>query len=247
MEMNMMQTTAQKDMLTITDKTTLGELLTMLGLEPRQQREGKTPTRVKLIASAGEPVAKMSGVTLYTNGYALYENGHGRYSVIWLPYCTDFTYSFNKLRDAEKDYLSEKSELPDDLLLSAAWTAAVALFGEERITLSMTRGYGNADTDGESDEEDDAENEEEDVDDEGRNFIWDDDPLGVDPLDAVIRKETREAMLAEMTDKQREVFVLYHKYGWTQQRIADTIGIAQQNVHKRLTYANRVAQQFIHR
>ena len=73
--------------------------------------------------------------------------------------------------------------------------------------------------------------------------MWDDEPLDVDPLDAVIRRENREMMLAAMTDKQREVFVLYHKYGWTQQKIADEIGISQQAITKLLSKANLRAQK----
>ena len=108
----------------------------------------------------------------------------------------------------------------------------------------MERGIGNADTSEEEDEEDDTMIEEEDEDDEGDNFVWDDDPLGVDPLRAVIRRENREAMLAEMTDKQRQVFVLHYKYGWTQQQIADKIGVTQQAVTKLLSKANKKVMKF---
>lgn len=57
-----------------------------------QKRKGKTPTCAKLIAFA-EPFVKMCDITLYNNGFALYENGIGRHSVVWLPYCVNFTYS----------------------------------------------------------------------------------------------------------------------------------------------------------
>jgi len=223
----------------ITAKTTLGELLAILGLKPGQKKKGKTPTRLKLTTSE-EPLVQVYGSTLYASGYALYENGLGRHSVIWLPYCTNFTYYFNKLRDAEKDYLRESAEVPDKALLETSWATIVTLFGEERITQSMNRGFGNADpsADGDSIDEEN-ENEPEDEDMEGRNFVWDDETLGVDPLDAVIRRENREEMLAAMTDKQREVFVLYHKYGWTQQKIADTLGISKMSVCERMKQAKK--------
>ena len=109
----------------------------------------------------------------------------------------------------------------------------------------MNRGLGNADvaekTDAESDKSDD---EPEFEDHEGKCFVWDDETLGVDPLNAVIRRETRERMLAAMTDKQREVFVLYNKYLRTQQQIADIIGISQRAVSYRLKEANKVAKKF---
>ncbi len=201
----------------ISPRTRLGELLEILGLKPGQRRKGTTPTRVKLLASGSEPIAKIGGVTLFRNGYALYENGFGRYSIVWLPYCVKFTYRFNGLRDAEKDYLRETAEITEEQMLHTRWAAAVALWGEERITQHLNRGIGNAETTEATETVDDElETEAEAEDTEGRNFVWDDETLGVDPLDAVIRRETRAAMLSEMTDKQRDVFVLYYKYGWTQ-------------------------------
>lgn len=227
----------------ITAETTLGELMTFLGMELGQKREEKTPKRATLLAEGGEPIADICGIRVFQKGFALYENGLGKYSVIWLPYCTRFTYYFNKLRDAEKDYLSETKELPSDKIVSWAWTVVVALFGEERITQKLNRGFGNADISVEGDvNEDEYDPEPEDVDLEG-DFVWDDETLGVDPLDAVIRRETREEMLAAMTEKQREVFVLYHKYGWTQEKIAAKLGISQQAVTKLLAKANLKARK----
>ncbi|MBO5318913.1 MAG: sigma-70 family RNA polymerase sigma factor [Ruminococcus sp.] len=229
----------------ITAKTSLSEVITLLDLKPGQKKKGKTPTRLKLTTSE-EPLVQIHGSTLYASGYALYENGLGRHSVVWLPYCVNFTYYFNKLRDAEKDYLRERSEVSDKALMETSWATITALFGEERITQSMNRGFGNADpsADGDSiDEENEDEPEAEDM--EGRNFVWYDETLGVDPLDAVIRRENREEMLAAMTDKQREVFVLYHKYGWTQQQIADKLGISKMSVCERLKQAKSKMRTFV--
>ena len=229
----------------ITPRTTFGELLTILGLEAGQKRTGRTPKRAALLAESGEAVVQMRGISVFRNGYALYENGFGRYSVLWLPYCTRFTYHFNKLRDAEKDYLRETVDLPEDGFKTWKWMPVIALFGEERITQKLNRGFGNADTkNNESSEDDEIEIEPEDIDWEGLNFVWDDETLGVDPLNAVIRRETRENMLAAMTDKQREVFVLYCKYGWTQQRIADEIGVSQRAVSYRLDETYKVVRKF---
>ena len=128
------------DLPVITNKTTLRDLLTILGLEQKQKRQGKTPTRVKLMNTDGLPLAKMNGCTLYETGYALYENGYGRHSVVWLPYCVNFTYYFNKLRDAEKEYLKETDDVSNETLVSSPWTTTVSLFGEERITQALNRG-----------------------------------------------------------------------------------------------------------
>ncbi len=197
------------------------------------------------MTTSEEPLVQIHGCTLYASGYALYENGLGRHSVVWLPYCVNFTYYFNKLRDAEKDYLRERAELSDKALMETSWATIVALFGEERITQSMNRGFGNSDPSAEGDFIDEEnENEPEDEDMEGRNFVWDDETFGVDPLDAVIRRENRERILAAMTDKQREVFVLYYKYGMSQREIAEYLGINQKAVSDRLKYAAKKIQIF---
>lgn len=243
--MNNAQSTATMNTLPeITAQTTLGELLSILGLEPGQKREEKTPKRKTLLETSGDAIADLYGIKVFRNGFALYENGLGKYSVLWLPYCTRFIYCFNKLRDSEMEYLSETKELPSDDFVTWAWTVAVALFGEERITQKMNRGFGNADisADGE-DNEDEYNPEPEDEDLEG-NFVWDDEPLGVDPLNAVIRRENREEMLATMTDKQREAFILHYKYGWTQQQIADYLELDQTTVRDRLRYALKKTKKY---
>lgn len=231
----------------ITDKTTLGELLTMLNLMPGQKRTGKTPTRVALFASGGSPIAEAAGSKVYRGGYVLYDNGIGRHTILWLPYCVSFTYHFNKLRDAEKEYLKENAELPDDLLLTTAWPIVVALFGEERITQNMFHGFGNCDTEAVESDDDEQYNEVEDEDADGENFSWDDETLGVNPLEAVIRRDNRERMLAEMTEMQRKVFVLHYKHGWTQQRIAKHFHISQVGVKHHLDLAEKKARAFTKR
>mgnify|MGYP002622286553 CR=1 FL=1 len=231
----------------ITDKTTLGELLNMLNLTPGQKRNGKTPTRVALFAAGGLPIAEEGGSKVYRSGYVLYDNGIGRHTILWLPYCVSFTYHFNKLRDAEKEYLKENAELPDDFLLATAWPIVVALFGEERITQNMFHGFGNCDTEAVESEDDEQDNEVVDEDTDGENFSWDDETLGVDPLDAVIRRENRERMLAEMTEMQRKVFVLHYKHGWTQQRIAKHFHISQVGVKHHLDLAEKKARAFTKR
>ena len=44
-----------------------------------------------------------------------------------------------------------------------------------------------------------------------RAFNWYDGHIGENPQDAIERRETREEMLAAMTDKQREVFIMYYQ------------------------------------
>lgn len=112
----------------ITAKTTLGEVLTALDLGDKP----KTPTPKVLFETAGEPIADMMGCALFRNGFAIYRNDSGR-TVIWLPYCVNFTFYFDKLRDSEKGTLRETYELPEGYLETQPWLIAVTLIGDHRI------------------------------------------------------------------------------------------------------------------
>ena len=230
----------------ITDKTTLGELLTMLKLAPGQKKPNKTPTPKKLRTTV-ELIADSHDCKLYRNGFAYYNNGYS-HSVLWLPYCVSYTYHFNPLRDSEKDYLKEKADLPDGLLEAAAWPIVVTMMAEHRIENHMdtNAGIGHADVPDYADDED--EQSEDNVgfgDLRCKEFMWHEDPIGVNPLEALIRKETREAILADLPDKQREAFILYHKYEYTQREIAKLLGISQKAVDYRLTNAYERIKKFL--
>jgi len=118
------------DMNTITENTTLAELISILG--PVTKAE-KMPTAKKLREEAGEPIATEERCKVYSNGYVVYDNGSGR-TVLWLPYCVSFTYHFNPLKDSEKGGdIKETCILPEGMLESQPWTVAVTLIGEHRI------------------------------------------------------------------------------------------------------------------
>ena len=129
--------------ITVTNKTTLGELLSILDLA---EKSGKTPTPRELFETAGEPIAETNDCTLFRNGFAIYQNITGR-TVVWLPYCKSFTFYFNKLRDSEKDSFRESYELPDGFLAAQPWILAVTLIGDHRIEAnSMNRTGSRRDT-----------------------------------------------------------------------------------------------------
>lgn len=230
--------------ITVTEKTTLGELLSILDLA---EKSGKTPTPKELFGTAGDPIAETNDCTLFSNGFAIYQNITGR-TVVWLPYCKSFTFYFNKLRDSEKDTFKETYELPDGFLTAQPWILAVTLIGDHRIEAnSMNRTGSRKDTT----DYDSADNGDKDGDMElavadpfRRAFNWYDGRMGENPQDAVERRETREKMLEAMTDKQREVFVLYYRDCMTQDEIAEMLGIAKMSVNERLRYALTKAKKF---
>ena len=228
----------------ITAETTLGELLTMFSFADKP----KMPTAKALYEEAGEPIAEFCDCTLFSNGFAIYQNDTGR-TVVWLPYCRSFTYYFNKLRDAEKDTMSETYELPDGFLEAQPWIIAVALIGDHRIEQNCMNRTGSrkdtTDYDSADNGDKDGDTEEALADPFRRAFIWYDGRMGENPQDAVERRETREEMLAEMTDKQREVFIMYFRDGLTQDEIAAELGIAKMSVNERLRYALSKAKRIL--
>ena len=175
----------------ITANTTLGELLDMLNLGEKPP----VPTPRELFETLGAPLADMNDCALFSNGFVIYQNCTGR-TVVWLPCCTSFTYYFNKLRDSEKDTLTETYELPDGFLKTQPWVIAVTLIGDHRIERnSMNRTGSRKDTvDLASKDNGDKDGAMEEIiaDPFRRAFNWYDGHMGENPQDAVERRETRE-------------------------------------------------------
>lgn len=224
----------------ITENTTLGELINILG---DIEKADKTPTS-KALRETAEPLADMQGCTLYANGYAVYDNCCGR-TVMWIRSCVSFTYYFDKLREAEKDYMRETEALPEGFLESLPWFMALTIVGDHRIEVNLLnrrQGGRNGSKDYRTDDYGDHAEQEESY---RRSYSWNDGYVGESPEAAYIREETRSEMLSGMTDKQREVFVLYYQNGYTQQEIADMLGVAQRSICERLEGALKKAKKLI--
>jgi RNA polymerase sigma factor (sigma-70 family) len=223
---------------TVTDNTTLGELLTLLNLGDKPH---ETPTPKMLRETAGAPIATEECCTVYANGYAVYDNGSG-HTVVWLPSCTSFTYHFDALKDSEKGgEMKETTELPEGLLESLPWTVAVSLIGDHRVEANMMNRMGSrtGTKDYDSDDNGDKDGDIEEAMEKSlrSEYFWRDGHFGENPEDAYIRKETLQEMLDAMTESQREAFVLYYRYGYTQPEIAAQLRITKQSVNERLQCA----------
>ena len=238
----------------ITENTTLGELLKLLNLG---EKPHEIPTPKKLRENAGKPIAfypvpesapvENVECTVYSNGFAVYDNGSGR-TVLWLPDCTSFTYVFTRPKTSEDGKIPYKKQISDEMLESLSWFMAVMLIGDHRVEnnlmnrKSSRKGAKDYDTDDYGDKCGEAE---EAVEEEYRDeFFWNEGRFGENPLDALIRKERDAAMLAAMTDKQREVFLLYYKEGYTQQQIADMLGCVVSMVNKHLKASLKRIKKF---
>lgn len=221
---------------TITKNTTLGELLTLIG---PTSKAGKIPTAKKLREEAGDPIAMADGCSVYANGYAVYDNGSGR-TVLWLPSCVSFTYHFNPLKESEKGGdIKETCELSAGLLVSQPWAIAVTLIGEHRIEALVhhrksDRKESKSLIRGDNEENDAQEDMEEQGDSLRKEYAWHEGRFGEDPLEYVIRKERRQETIECLTDKQREIFILYFVKGYTQYEIADMLNIERRTVGNRL-------------
>ncbi len=225
----------------ITENTTLGELIAILG---SVSRAVKTPTTKKLCEEAGEPIATEDRCTVFANGYAIYDNGSGQ-TVLWVPDCVSFTYVFDPMKESEKGGdIKQSVTLPEGLLESQPWPIALTLVGDHRVERNcMNRRQGSRkgtkdyDASDYGDKDGDAENAVEDS--YRKNYKWHEDQISESPETIIIRRETRREMLESMTEKQREVFILYFYYRYSQKEIAEMTGTTQQNVAKTIDYLLR--------
>ncbi len=202
----------------ITVNTTLGELLEILDPGDRPVR---TPSPKQLRETAGAPVASEERCLVYRNGWAVYDNGSGR-TVVWLPDCLNFTYSFAEPQEGEDLICPQEYDLPEGLLASQPWPVAVTLVGDHRVEVNLLNRTGSrkgtrygADVLYGSGEGEDTLDDRVLADLAGAG-----DYKGENPESVYIRKEMLREMLAAMTEKQRRVFLLYHVYGYNQQEIA---------------------------
>ena len=224
--------------ITVTEETTLRELLEMIGAVGRAE---KTPTARTLREKKHEdgtveqiqPLAETAdgNCKVYANGYAVYSNNTGT-TVLWLADCCSFTYQFDGLKDKEKDYISQRCTVGEDILGSQPWFIAVMLRGDHQVERNSMDRKGdrrgqnkNISLDYVTEEKEAAE--------------WNSGYHFESPEQALIRKEMLREQLRKLTDRQREVFLLYHQCGYTQQEIAEMLGITQKAVDFRLDAAER--------
>jgi DNA-binding CsgD family transcriptional regulator len=229
----------------INEDITLHDLLTILG---SVEKAGSTPTpkalRERKLEDGSvvqiEPIGTALGgdCKVYANGYAVYSNDVGT-AVLWLPDCGTFTYQFGELTDKEKEYLCQRSTVDESVLGDQPWFMAVMVRGDHQVERnSMNRQFDRKGKRKELWEEDEAEAEEK------KNQKWNPGYHFESPEAALIRKEMLEEQLFKLTDKQREVFLLYHRDGYNQQEIAEMLGIRQQTVQECLKSAEKKIKNF---
>ena len=215
--------------ITIDNSTSLADLIKALGNVEEQE---KTPTPKKLRETAGDPVAKEEGCLVYANGYCVYTNCTGS-TVMFVPGCKSFTYRFNGLNDSETGILTDHQDIGEEEFCALPWHIALTVRGDHRIEYNSFNRAGDRKRERSEDDEDSEKQTEKKVYRYNPGYHFE------SPEAAYIRKETIREALSKLTEKQKEVYLLYHRDGYNEYEIAELLGIDRTSVHDRLKSANK--------
>jgi len=192
------------------------------GKPHRKQRPGPIQLRKNVEMIAEVAIASKGICQVFVNGYAIYDSGERR-TVLWLKDCTRYTCYFNKLTEKEKQYQAEKQPIEKEDIMKMRWFEPLMPKGEDRITSNM--GFAPSDnTRSDADKIDP---------DEKREPNWYGGVHIDGPEEAYLKKEEREEKLEQLTDAQRNVFLLRER-GFNQTEIGEKLGISQQTVSEHL-------------
>ena len=168
-------------------------------------------------------------IEAFNNGYCVYDNGD-RKTVVWILDCCNYTYRFTPLRDSEKEYMKQNDEISEDIIGSLPWYQAVMLRGEDQIWKNSEHPKSKG-TMSDADEDIDA--------DVKPDYHWCCGGHIETPEEYVIRVETERERRDALTEKQREVFIMYYEQGMTIEDIANYLGVTSQAVGDRLKYIKK--------
>lgn len=196
-------------------------------LQKAKRRPGAVQLRTSVPRIAVIETGKGGLLEVFNNGYAIYDNGN-RKVVLWVPDCGSATYYFTGLRDNEKEYLNQSSEIGLDVLGDLPWYNALIIAGENRIEYNMDHPKSKGNT---------SDFDIADVDTKPATH-W----VGAchfdSPEEAYLKKEAAEEKRKEirksLSIKQNEVFWLYYEEEHTVEEIANRLGVSFQAVAERL-------------
>lgn len=173
---------------------------------------------------------------LFANGYCIYDNGD-RKTVLWVPDCGSTTYYFGQLRENEKQYQDQKSEVGEDILGPAPWYNALMIAGEN----SIERNLEHPKSAGTRSDEDDDEWEEK------ANYRWVSCTHFDSPEEALLKKEEAEEIRTKVAGslrkKQHDAVKAYFFDELTQEEAADALGISQSSFNERLSNAKSTLEK----
>ena len=165
------------------------------------------------------PVYLHQSCKVYQNGYATYENELGS-TVLWVPGCSTFTYQF--VRRTSKEISMPTFEFLDEEKISALpWYIAIALHGEYRIESNSMNRHG--DRRGIAVDYEKVEKTRP----ERNRWLVGHIP---GPETVVIQQDIIRRFLAPLSERQKEIFLLYYLDGYTLSEIAEKIGVSSQRI-----------------
>lgn len=175
-------------------------------------------------------------IEVFANGYSVYDNGD-RKTVLWIPDCGSTTYFFGQLRENEKLYQDQKSEIGEDILGPAPWYNALVIAGENSIerNLEHPKSFGTR-SDGDEDEWE-----------EKANYRWVCCTHFDSPEEALLKKEQAEQIKVQvnvaLSKKQHDAVRAYYYDDLTQEEAADVLGISQSSFNERLSNAKTALEK----
>ncbi|MBQ9661995.1 MAG: sigma-70 family RNA polymerase sigma factor [Oscillospiraceae bacterium] len=175
-------------------------------------------------------------IEVFANGYSVYDNGD-RKTVLWVPDCGSTTYFFGQLRENEKLYQDQKSEIGEDILGPAPWYNALVIAGENSIerNLEHPKSFGTR-----SDEDEDEWEEK-------ANYRWVSCTHFDSPEEALLKKEQAEQIKVQvdvaLSKKQHDAVRAYYFDDLTQEEAADVLGISQSSFNERLSNAKTALEK----
>ena len=175
-------------------------------------------------------------IEVFANGYSVYDNGD-RKTVLWVPDCGSTTYFFGQLRENEKLYQDQKSEIGEDILGPAPWYNALVIAGENSIerNLEHPKSFGTR-SDGDEDEWE-----------EKANYRWVSCTHFDSPEEALLKKEQAEQIKVQvnvaLSKKQHDAVRAYYYDDLTQEEAADVLGISQSSFNERLSNAKTALEK----
>ena len=165
-------------------------------------------------------------ITVYKSGFAVAQSGRHT-TVVRADECGAYTYDFdNSWLNGEED--ATPHQFDADYFLDLQWPIRLVMAADDQLEINQDS------------REDGWISKHPEIPDD-KNWMLG----GYSSFeDALLNRMERDEMLKTMTEKQRQVFILYYKYGYTQEEIGKMKGVSQVAVNKHLLAALKKVKKF---
>ncbi|MBR2282835.1 MAG: sigma-70 family RNA polymerase sigma factor [Ruminococcus sp.] len=214
----------------LNEKITLRELLDITATTAGHPLP--TPKALRLSVS---PVAVYTthdfSMIVYENGFVVAHNAK-RHTVFHLDRCKDYHYNTAHEDTARQKNSATKPDIRFEEFLDMPWTVRVMLTAEDRLEENNNT----------AEQRRMSEHPQIAADVKQYNK-W---RYGESVEDIVIGRIMQEEVIEKLTDKQREVFDLYYREGYTLDEVGRTLGIGRKSVSDRLEVALKKIRKSVH-